>query len=343
MMNSVNQYSFRDDYSEGAHPRILEAIARYNNGQVEGYGMDPYCQEAIRLIRQETGAMKAAVHFVSGGTQANLLILSAILRPYEAVIAAGSAHISVHETGSIEATGHKIILIDTETGKLTPHLIAPILDRHQDEHRVKPKAVFISQTTECGTIYTKTELENLSRYCRKNDLWLYVDGARLGAALTSPSNDLSLQDLAQMVDVFYIGGTKNGALFGEAIVITNEALQSNFRYIMKQKGGLLAKSRFFGIQFTEMFRDGLYYELGQHANFCARELSEGLQVAGYTFDRPPASNQLFPVFPDQVIEELQNKYTFHIWGPCNKSESVVRLVTSWATSTSAIHAFLASL
>lgn len=339
----MKKYSFKDDYSEGGHPRILEALQRHNDGQVSGYGLDRYSEEAARLIKEEINGNEASVHFVSGGTQANLLVLGAILRPYESVIAPASAHIAVHETGSIEATGHKINTVNTGDGKLTPDHIESVLKNHIDEHRVKPKVVFLSQTTENGTLYSKAELEGLSRICRQENLWLYVDGARLAVALTTQANDLTLEELAKMVDVFYIGGTKNGALFGEAIVITNPALQSNFRYMMKQKGALLAKGRIFGIQFMELFRDGLYYELGEKANSRASHLAEGIRSAGYSFRSSPVSNQIFPIFPNKLIEHLQNTFEFHTWEILNEERSVVRLVTSWATPESAVNDFLTAL
>ncbi len=336
----MEYHSFKDDYSEGAHPRILEALQRHNDGQADGYGLDYCCEEAVRLIKEKIDHNEAAVHFVSGGTQANLLVFGAILRPYESVIAAASAHIAVHETGSVEATGHKINLVDTEDGKLTPELIDQVLKIHKDEHKVKPRAVFISQTTENGTIYTRKELKAFYRYCQHENLWLYMDGARLAAALTSTVNDLTLQEIVRLTDVFYIGGTKNGALLGEAIVITHPDLQSNFRYIMKQKGALLAKGRTFGIQFMEMFRDGLYFELGQIANSRASELADGIRSAGYFFMTPPVSNQIFPIFPNKLIEHLQKKFGFHIWETLIEEQAVVRLVTSWATPKSAIRDFI---
>lgn len=336
----MERHSFMDDYSEGAHPSILKALQRHNDGQANSYGMDQWCTEAIRLIKKEVNHTEATVHFVSGGTQANLLVLSAILRPYESVIAATSAHIAVHETGSVEATGHKVSLVDTSNGKLTPELIDPILKTHKDEHMVKPRVVFISQSTESGTLYTRKELNNLYQYCQNENLWLYMDGARLAVALTSTANDLNLQELARLVDVFYIGGTKNGALFGEAIVITAPDLQTNFRYIMKQKGALLAKGRTFGIQFMEMFRNGLYFKMGKDANSRASELADGIHTAGYAFWTPPVSNQIFPIFPQYLIEHLRNYFDFYVWEVLTEDQAVVRLVTSWATPKSAVLDFI---
>lgn len=336
-------YNFKDDYSEGAHLRILEALQRYNEGQTESYGRDQYCLDAIRLIREKIKIPHADIHFVSGGTQANLLVLSAILRPFESVMAAATAHIAVHETGSIESTGHKINLISTTNGKLTPDLIGEVIKEHQDEHRVKPRAVFISQSTESGTLYTKKELTDLSRYCRKRNLVLYLDGARLAVALTAETNDLTLPDVAELVDVFYIGGTKIGALLGEAIVITNPKLQENFRYHMKQKGALLAKGRIFGIQFLELLSDDLFLELGRKANNQAKQLAKGIESTGYSFWTPPVSNQIFPIFPNTLIDHLREKFGFYTWNKFDNTHAVIRLVTSWATPSKAVMEFISEL
>jgi len=232
------EYSFRNDYSEGAHPDILKALISNNLSQQEGYGDDEFCKNAAKNIKKLIANEKSDIHFVSGGTQANLLVISSILRPYESVIAPNTAHIEVHETGAIEAVGHKINLINTDNGKIYPHQIQEVLDFHVDEHMVKPKLVFISNSTEIGSVYTKDELKSLSVFCKKNALYLYLDGARLGAALCSPKNDLSIAELSELLDVFYIGGTKNGALLGEAIVINNDKIKTDFRFMMKQKGAL---------------------------------------------------------------------------------------------------------
>ncbi|MEA3505038.1 MAG: low specificity L-threonine aldolase [Bacteroidota bacterium] len=334
------QYSFRNDYSEGAHKRILEALGRSNFDQEQGYGEDNFCNEAIKLIRQKIKNPNADIHFVSGGTQANLIVLSSILRPYESVIAATTGHIVVHETGAIEATGHKINTVETKNGKLTPQTIQPILDFHEDEHMVKPKVVFISNSTEVGTTYSKQELEELSVFCKKNNLYLYLDGARLASALTSKQNNMTISELSALVDVFYIGGTKNGALLGEAIVINNDKLKENFRFSLKQKGALLAKGRLLGIQFLELFKDDLFFELGRHANFMSSKIAASIKELGYEFLTDPVSNQIFPILPNKLIEKLSEKYGFYIWEKFDENSSSIRLVTSWATKEDAVDEFI---
>lgn len=339
----TDNYSLRDDYSEGAHPRILEALQFHNIGQTEGYGNDHYCKEARRLIQKHTGLPDATIHFVAGGTQANMLVLSSLLQPYESVIGASSAHIAVHETGAVEATGHKINLIPSMDGKLNPGMIDHVVHQHHGEHSVKPRVVFISQSTELGTLYSKKELTALHEYCQQNELLLYLDGARLAVALTADNNDLTLPELAARVDVMYIGGTKNGALLGEAIVFPNPELQPYFRHMMKQKGALLAKGRIFGIQFLELFTDNLFFELGRQANSRARQLSNGISDAGFTFKTPPESNQLFPVFPNELIKKLKENFDFHIWEKKGNTQSTVRLVTSWGTKGDVVQEFLRKL
>jgi threonine aldolase len=339
----MTKYSFQNDYSEGAHFKILNALLATNASQQTGYGEDQFCLEAIDLIRQKIGNQQADVHFVSGGTQANLVVLSSFLRPFESVIAVESGHICVHETGAIEATGHKIHAIKGNNGKVTIPEIEAVVKEHHFEHMVKPRAVYISQSTEIGTIYSADELRNLSATCKKLNLILYMDGARLGSALTSKSSDITLPELASLVDVFYIGGTKNGALLGEAIVINNPLLKDNFRFMIKQRGALLSKGRLLGIQFLELFRDNLYYELASHANLMAERLSDGISKLGYSFQTNSYTNQIFPVFPKRLINELMQKYSFYVWDEVNESQSAIRLVTSWATTPEAVDDFLASL
>lgn len=335
--------SFKDDYSEGAHPRILEALQRSNNDQQEGYGLDEYSREAVKLIREAIGLSTADIHFTTGGTQTNLLVLSAILKPYESVIAPASAHIAVHETGAIEASGHKIHALSTADGKLNAAMIQTIVEEHVDEHMVVPRAVFISQPTEYGSLYTRAELRNLSTFCWEKGLYLYLDGARLAMALTAQENDLPLSDLAQWVDVFYIGGTKNGGLMGEALVFSNASLSVNFRYHMKQKGALIAKGRVLGVQFAEMFRDNLYLDLGKIANDRATALASGIRKAGYEFWITPATNQIFPILPTALVQKLKQKYDFYEWTTLEENQTVIRLVTSWATPESAVEDYLLDL
>lgn len=333
-------HSFKNDYSEGAHPKILKKLEETNLLQMQGYGEDVCCLQAAQLIRKEINCTKADVHFIPGGTQTNLIALSAFLRPHEAVLSAETGHIEVHETGAIEATGHKVVTITSPNGKLTPELIKPALDFHTDEHMVKPRLVYISNTTEIGTHYSKEDLNTLSKFCRENKLILYMDGARLGSALTIESCNLTMADIAKFTDAFYIGGTKNGALLGEALVICNDRLKSDFRFMIKQRGGMLAKGRLLGIQFLTLFEDGLYFELARHANDMAALLKDGITKAGYGFSSNSASNQLFPIFPDNLVEYLQERFEFHVFPYDEEGRTEIRLVTSWATPRQAVIDFI---
>ncbi len=333
-------YSFKNDYSEGAHPRILKALMESNFVQEEGYGEDQFSINAIELLKERIGRTDVDIHLLTGGTQTNLTALSAFLRPHEAAMAASTGHILGHETGAIEATGHKVISIDALDGKLTPANIQAVLEAHPDEHMVKPKLVYISNSTEIGTIYKKDELQQLSHFCHENNLILYMDGARLGSALCSTENDLLMTDLPELVDAFYIGGTKNGTLLGEALVICRAALKEEFRYHMKQKGALLAKGRLLGIQFLELFRDNLFFDLATHANQMAAILRVELTKANIPFLNHSPSNQLFPILPHSVIADLESKYAFHIWEKVDDDHSAIRLVTSWATKKEMVEAFI---
>lgn len=333
-------YSFTNDYSEGAHPRILEALVHTNLIQNTGYGLDCHSEHAAEFIKQRLDRDDVDIHFLVGGTQTNLLAISTALRPYQAAISAATGHINVHETGAIEGTGHKVLAIPTKNGKLTPELIASCLAAHTDEHMVQPKLVYISNSTEIGTQYKKAELEAISRFCRQHDLYLFLDGARLGSALTSSQNDMTLADLAACTDLFYIGGTKNGALLGEALVISHPALRENFRFMLKNRGAMLAKGWIAGIQFEELFRDNLFFELAEHANKAAEVLRAGIADLGYSFDSDSMTNQLFPIFPNDVIEELKKEFTFNEMDPADDTHTVIRLVTSWATPDDAPESFL---
>ena len=335
-------YSFVNDYSEGAHPKVLKKLEETNLLQLAGYGEDVCSADAAALIKKTAGCESADVHFLPGGTQTNLIAVSAFLRPHEAVVSALTGHVEVHETGAIEATGHKIITVDTPDGKLTPALIKPALDFHSDEHMVKPRMVYISNTTELGTHYTKKELDELSAFCSKKGLLLYLDGARLGSALTVNGCDLSMKDIARLTDAFYIGGTKNGALLGEALVITNDSLKSDFRFMMKQRGGLLAKGRVLGLQFLALFEDGLYYELAVHANETADILRKGIAKLGFKFASDSVSNQLFPIFSEELIGKLKKRFDF-MQEPPKEGLAAVRLVTSWATPKQAAVDFVTYL
>ena len=337
-------YSFRNDYSEGAHPRILQALSETNLVQTCGYGLDDYCAEAANLIRQGCGCPSADVHFVVGGTQANLLVIHALLRSFESVIGVTTAHVNVHETGAIEATGHKVCVAASPDGKLTPALVESVVSAHSSEHMVSPRLVYLSDTTEIGTIYTKKELTALRCCCNEHGLLLFLDGARLGSALTAPGNDLTLSDLAALCDVFTIGGTKNGALFGEALVLTRDDIKPNFRWYMKQRGAILAKGRLLGIQFRELLRDGLYFDLSRHANSMAARLRQGLLEKGYFFPVDSPSNQQFPVLPNEVVRSLQAAgYEFEIDHAVDETHTCIRLVTSWSTPEAAVDSFLSDL
>ena len=336
-------YSFTNDYSEGAHPRILEAMMNANLTQNVGYGLDAHSLAAAGTIRHLADAPDAAVHLVVGGTQSNLLLIAAALRPYQAVIAAATGHVNVHEAGAIEGTGHKVLALPTTTGKLTPEIIAPCLTEHCDEHMVQPKLVYISDSTELGTVYTKAELEALHHFCRLHGLMLYLDGARLGSALTSAPNDLTLKDLAALTDAFYIGGTKNGALLGEALVIQKDSLKEDFRFMMKNRGAMLAKGFLAGIQFEELFRDGLFFDLAAHANEMAAILRDGIRKAGYSFVSDSHTNLLFPILPDELVDKLGKDFTFERSQKPDDSHTVIRLVTSWATAEKAVRDFLSAL
>lgn len=337
-------YSFRNDYSEGAHPKVLQALIDSNLEQTCGYGLDPRCRAAADLVRTQCAAPEADVHFLIGGTSANLIIINAFLQPYEAVITADTGHINVHETGAIEASGHKVCIAHSPDGKITPALVESVLNAHSTEHMVLPRMVYVSDTTEIGTIYTKAELTALRACCDAHDLYLFLDGARLGSALTAPGNDLTLPDLAALTDVFYIGGTKNGALFGEAVVLTNAVAKAHFRWYMKQRGGMLAKGRLLGVQFSALLENGLYCDIARHANLLAARLHEGVAALGYAFPVESPSNQQFPVLPNSVVEQLQAKgYEFEIDHPVDTQQTCIRLVTSWATPDAAVEQFLQDL
>lgn len=333
----------KNDYSEGCHPRILEALTRTNLEATTGYGLDEYSADAASLIREKFLCPGADVHFLVGGTQANMTMIAHMLRPYEAVIAATTGHINVHESGAVEGTGHKVVSYPNEQGKVTPEMIRQALEDNPDEHTVTPAMVYISNATEIGTIYTKNELNALSACCKENGLYLYMDGARLGTALTSTENDLTPEDIAACCDAFYVGGTKNGALFGEAMVITNDALKKGFRTSIKHQGAMLAKGRLLGIQFQELFRDDLWFSLAKHANTLAEQLQTGLLERGVPMMVQSPTNQIFPIFSNQDVKRLSEKFAFEIWGKADETHSVIRLVTSWATKPEAVTAFLSEI
>ena len=333
-------YSFKNDYCEGAHPSILTALAAHNLTQEEGYGMDRHSLNTVEIIRKMVGDQKAGVHLIPGGTQTNLIAISGLLRPHHACITPKTGHIATHETGAIEATGHKLLTVDTVDGKLTPELIEPVLVAHHFEHMVKPGMIYISNPTELGTVYSKSEITALYDFCRAKSLLFYADGARLGAALTAKGTDLTLKDMYELTDAFFIGATKTGALLGEALVLKNADLKEEFRYMIKQKGALLAKGRILGIQFEALFRDGLYFELARHANEAAQTMAEELGKSGCHFLIDSPTNQIFPVMENQVIDALIQQFDFYTWSKVDATHSAIRLITSWATPENAVQDFI---
>lgn len=338
-------YVFRNDYSEGAHPRVLELLNKYNLQANIGYGEDVHSDRAKGLIRKLIQKDNADIHFIPMGTQTNLIAISSFLRPHQAVISVDTGHIVLHETGAIEATGHKVVTVPHRDGKLTSEDIINVINFHTDEHMVQPKMVYISNSTELGTIYSKAELTSISKTCKEYNLLLFLDGARIGSALTCKSNDLDIKDIANLVDIFYIGGTKNGALFGEALIILKEELKEDMRFLIKQRGAMMAKGYLMGIQFEALFEDNLYFELAQHANEMAERLAEIIDKYGYEFYAKPYTNQVFPIFSDNLLEKMSEKFVYEFIEKVDNDNSAVRFVTSWATpkeSVEALEEFLKS-
>ena len=334
------KFSFKNDYSEGCHPKILEALSQYNLDQQNGYGLDIYSENVANIIREKSKSPQSRVHLVSGGTQANLIVISSILRPHESVVSANTGHIFTNETGAIEATGHKVHGVETKDGKLRPEDIQNVLDVHTNvPHQVKQKLVYISNSTEVGTIYTKKELDNLSEFCKKKNLYLFMDGARLGHALTAKSNDVTWEDVAKLTDVYYLGGTKNGALLGEAIIINRQSLQEEFGFHIKQKGAMLAKGRLLGIQFQELMKDDLYWDLAKHANQQAMKIKQTFKEIGCEFLAETDTNQIFPILENSQIEKLSEQFDFYVWKKIDAQKSAIRIITSWATETEIVESF----
>ena len=338
---------FNCDYLEGAHPKILEKMMETNFVQTPGYGEDEYCERARKIIKEKCGTPDAYVQFLVGGTQTNMTVIASILRPYQGVLSAVTGHINAHETGAIEATGHKVLALPSENGKITAAQVQEAYDAHwadaSHEHIVQPGMVYISHPTENGTLYTKEELKALYETCQKLELPLYMDGARLGYGLMSEGTDLSWKDIAAYTDVFYIGGTKVGALFGEAVVITNPALTKDFRYMIKQRGGMLAKGRLLGIQFLTLLEDGLYEEIAGKAVKQALHLKEAFLEKGYLLFYDSYTNQQFPIMPKEHLEQLKEKYAFELWVPLDDEYDAVRFCTSWATKDEDIETLIADL
>jgi threonine aldolase len=334
--------SFRNDYSELVHPEILELMTKCLHEQNVGYGLDKHSDNARKLIQNEINNHEADIHFLVGGTSCNKIAIAHCLKPYEAVIAVESGHINVHEAGAIEDSGHKILSVPGKDGKITPEEIEAICIRHGDEHMVVPRMVYISNSTEIGTIYKKRELEEIYRKTRELGLILFIDGARLGIALTAVGNDLTLPDVARLSDLFYIGGTKNGAMLGEALVIVNPELKKHFRNTMKQNGGMLAKGYLIGMQFEALFSNNLFFRIASRANEMARLLQKGLEKLNIEFASDSPTNQQFIVLENEIVRSLQKNYDFEIWEK-GKEKTTIRLVTSWATALENIDAFLDDL
>ena len=331
---------FECDYTTGAHPKILEALVNTNAEGCPGYGMDLHCEHAREMLRELCQAPEAGVHFLVGGTQANTTVIAAALRPCQGVLAPNTGHINVHETGAIEATGHKVCAVPAPDGKLTPAMIESVPELHSDEHQVKPAMVYVSNTTEIGTVYSKAELQALRQCCGKHGLLLFLDGARLGPALAC--GDLTLPDYAALTDAFYIGGTKNGALFGEALVFAKP--RPDFRWHMKRRGAMLAKGRLLGVQFQALLEDDTYLEAARHANALALRLRDGVAALGYPLPVESPSNQQFPVLPNEVVTKLQNMgYEFEVDHAVDAGHTMIRLVASWATPEQAVEDFLRDL
>lgn len=338
---------FECDYAEGAHERILNALFRTNMEQHPGYGEDEHCEEARRLIRRLCGNDSLDVEFLVGGTQTNLTVISAALRPHEGVLCASTGHINVHESGAIESTGHKVMQLESADGKISGAQVEEAVLKHLNdssrEHMVRPAMVYISSPTECGTLYKKAELEQISSVCRKYGLYLFLDGARLGYGMASKENDMTLPDFAALTDVFYIGGTKIGLLMGEALVISNKALYRDFRYIIKQKGALLAKGRLLGVQFAEAFRDGLYFEMSENAAVLADEIRSAFINKGIELYYDSPTNQLFPVLTEEQCNYFSKKFAFSNIESLKYGRRVVRFCTSWATKREDAEALIACI
>lgn len=333
---------FHNDYNEICHPVVLEKILDVKKLQMPGYSEDPCCAEAAEKIRKLCNNDALAVHFIVGGTQTNLTIIGAALQSFQGVIGADTAHINVHETGAIEATGHKVIALPHVDGKISAEQVETVVKSHfasEDAvHMVQPKMVYISNPTELGTIYSLEELTAISRVCKENDLYLFVDGARLGYGLTASDNDVSLADLARLSDVFYIGGTKVGAMFGEAVVISNMHLAKDFRYAIKQRGAMLAKGWLLGVQFDALMTDNLYFDISKHANNLADRIRETLCSCGYPALVQTTTNQIFPILSDTQLEVLGKEFTFAEMGRIDDTHRAVRFCTSWATDVAAVDA-----
>ena len=336
---------FECDYTTGAHPKILEALVNTNAEGCPGYGVDLHCEHAREMLRELCQAPEAGVHFLVGGTQANTTVIAAALRPHQGVVCAETGHINVHETGAIEATGHKVLALPAENGKITARQIDQYCQDHFDneawEHMVQPGMVYLSLPTELGTVYSLAELEEIAAVCRRWRLPLFVDGARLAAGLAA--SDVTLPDLARLCDVFYLGGTKAGLLFGEAVVIPNPDLDHDFRYLIKQHGGMLAKGRLLGVQFEAFLTDHLFEEIGRQEVAQAMRLREAFLAKGWDLFVDSASNQQFPILPNGAVAVLRHKYSFEVWEKVDQAHTAVRFCTSWSTTDQDVDALIADI
>jgi len=338
---------FNNDYSEGCHQKVLDALIRTNMEQTLGYGEDEYCAAAAAKIKTLCGQEEAAVHFLVGGTQANLTVIDAALRPHQGALCPVGGHINVHETGAVEATGHKVLTVPSDDGKITAEQVRAVVLSHRAdssfEHMVQPKLVYISNPSEYGTLYSLEELTALSETCHELGLYLFLDGARLGYGLMAENYDVTMADIARLCDVFYIGGTKVGALFGEAVVITNPALKEDFRYLIKQHGGMLAKGRLLGVQFDALMTEGLYFEIAKHAVKLADKIRDTLEELGVKHLVPGITNQIFPILSDAVLEELAKDFCFTEMERVDESHRAIRFCTSWATTEENVNALCDTL
>ena len=336
--------SFESDYTEGAHEKILQRLMETNLESLSGYGSDPYCESAKKKIREACGCPGADVHFLVGGTQTNATVIDAVLDKYEGVVAACTGHISTHEAGAIEFTGHKVLTLEEHQGKIAPDQLEDCLNTFWNdgnhEHMVFPGMVYISHPTEYGTLYSKKELEELSIVCHEYDAPLYLDGARLGYGLVSEENDVTLADIASLCDAFYIGGTKVGALCGEAVVFPKNNAPKHFMTIIKQHGALLAKGRLLGVQFDTLFTDDLYLTISKNAIKTANTLKEALKEKGYTFYIDSPTNQIFLVLEDERLKQLEEEAAVSFWEKADDNHTIIRLATSWATKEEEIKALI---
>ena len=328
----MDKLFFKNDYGEGAHPLVMQRLLETNMEHTCGYGLDAYSLRAADVIREKCGQPKADVHMLVGGTSANVIALSAFMRPYEAAIAAATGHINTHETGAVEASGHKVLAAAARDGKVLPEGVQAVVDAHTDEHMVHPRVLYISQPTEIGTVYSLEELRALRAVCDANGLILFADGARLGSALTCSEATATLRDLAALTDCFYIGGTKNGLLFGEAMVIVNPALQKDFRYMIKNRGGMIAKGRLCGVMFLAALENDGYLAWARHANEMADIIRAGMERGGVKPLVATTTNQIFPIVTRAQERALAERVAFEHWSDVDEERVAIRLVTSWATA-----------